>query len=359
MLKEELNVCLKCFYMSVRKKDRTSYKSSSTKSIRAAIDRFLRLLPHNRLFSIITDPTFTEANKVLDAFVKDLRKKGEKTWHRPQKSNLERADEEIIREQWTQTGQQLESWPVTEDGLVLPWPLFWKMGMWKPATVDTSNAFSVQRSTRGWILWAEQKSAWFLTGYKNHQVGLADAGDESNAKIFSVLGRERCPVKMLKDYLSHLNPTSDALFQRPRDGQSKKFNPADDKIWFSSAPLGTTTLDNMMKEMSKRAGIEPHLPNHCLRATSFTVLSNHNCGTRHIKSIMGHKSDQAVESNNKRPLMEQQQKMSPLLCGFIGNTSSGGATSVQGKENEVQQQFRPIPDEFPHREPWKAGLVEK
>ena len=99
MLKEELNVCLKCFYMSVRKKDRTSYKSSSTKSIRAAIDRFLRLLPHNRLFSIITDPTFTEANKVLDAFVKDLRKKGEKTWHRPQKSNLERADEEIIREQ--------------------------------------------------------------------------------------------------------------------------------------------------------------------------------------------------------------------------------------------------------------------
>ena len=127
---------------------------------------------------------------------------------------------------------------------------------------------------------------------------------------------------MLKDYLSHLNPTSDALFQRPRDGHSKKFNPADDKIWFSSAPLGTTTLDNMMKEMSKRAGIEPHLPNHCLRATSFTVLSNHNCETRHIKSIMGHKSDQAVESN-KRPLMEQQQKMSPLLCGFIGNTSSG------------------------------------
>ena len=53
-----------------------SFMSSSTKSIRAAIDRFLRSPPHNKPFSIISDPAFTEANKVLDAFVKDLRKTG-------------------------------------------------------------------------------------------------------------------------------------------------------------------------------------------------------------------------------------------------------------------------------------------
>jgi len=74
MSKEELNVCLKCFYTSARKKDGTYYKSSSTKSIRAAIDRFLRSPPHNKPYPIISDPAFTEANKVLDAFVKDLRK---------------------------------------------------------------------------------------------------------------------------------------------------------------------------------------------------------------------------------------------------------------------------------------------
>ena len=76
MSKEELNVCLKCFYTSARKKDGTYYKRSSTKSIRAAIDRFLRSLPHNKPFYIISDPAFTEANKVLDALVKDLRKTG-------------------------------------------------------------------------------------------------------------------------------------------------------------------------------------------------------------------------------------------------------------------------------------------
>jgi len=93
----------------------------------------------------------------------------------------------------------------------------------------------------------------------------------------------------------------------------------------------------MMKEMSKRAGIEPRLTNPCLRATSVTVLSDHNSETRHIKSITGHKSDQAVVSYNKRPSMEEQQKRSLALTDFSGNASSGSATSVQGKENEIQQ----------------------
>ena len=56
--------------------------------------------------------------------------------------------------------------------------------------------------------------------------------------------------------------------------------------------------------------------------------------------------------------MEQQQKMSLILSDFIGNASSGGATSVWGKGSEVQQQCRPIPDEFPHQKSGKAVLVQ-
>jgi len=76
MSKEELNECIKCFYTSARKKDGTYYKNTSMKSIRAAIYRFLRSPPHNKPFSIISDAVFTGANKVLDAFVKDLRRTG-------------------------------------------------------------------------------------------------------------------------------------------------------------------------------------------------------------------------------------------------------------------------------------------
>jgi len=128
-----------------------------------------------------------------------------------------------------------------------------------------------------------RSQAGSLPATTNHQGGLVDAENESDAKIFSVSGSERCPMKTLKNYLGHLNPASGALFQKQRDGQSKKFNPADDKIWLCNTPLGTHTLCNIMKEISKRAVIEPQLTNHCLRATSVTVLSDHNCETRHIK----------------------------------------------------------------------------
>lgn len=51
--------------------------------------------------------------------------------------------------------------------------------------------------------------------------------------------------------------------------------------------------------------------------------------------------------------MEEQQKMPLVLSHFIGNTSS-----VHGKGNEIQQQCRPIPDEFPHHAPGRAVLLE-
>ena len=73
---QELNECLKCFYVSACQKDGSFYKKSSMLSIRAAIDRFLREPPNSKPFSITAHPAFAEANKVLDAFVKSLRKSG-------------------------------------------------------------------------------------------------------------------------------------------------------------------------------------------------------------------------------------------------------------------------------------------
>ena len=76
MNKEELSACLKSFYTSARKQDGQFYKSSFLKAIRAATDGCLRMPPHSNHFSIVADPAFTEANKILDAFVKELRKSG-------------------------------------------------------------------------------------------------------------------------------------------------------------------------------------------------------------------------------------------------------------------------------------------
>ena len=156
MSKEELNVCLKCFDTSARKKDGTYYKSSSTKIHKSRHWSFSSLAATQQTVFHNLWPRFHWGNKVLEAFVKENGKKN--SWRRSQKSNLERAGEETIWERRTRPSRQFESCPVTEDGLVLPRPLFWKMGTWKPATVDTRNAFSTKNSTRGWILltnWTE------------------------------------------------------------------------------------------------------------------------------------------------------------------------------------------------------------
>ena len=73
---QELNECLKYFYVSARQKDGSFYKKSSMLSIRAAIDRFPREPPNSKPLAITAHPAFAEANKVLDAFVKSLRKSG-------------------------------------------------------------------------------------------------------------------------------------------------------------------------------------------------------------------------------------------------------------------------------------------
>ena len=75
MTMEELNSFLKDFYVSCKKKDSGYNKKMSIMGIRAAIDRFLRV-EHNKPFSIVGNPAFSEANLVLDSLVKDLRKTG-------------------------------------------------------------------------------------------------------------------------------------------------------------------------------------------------------------------------------------------------------------------------------------------
>ena len=106
--------------------------------------------------------------------------------------------------------------------------------------------------------------------------------------MFEVRGspRARCPVQTMQNFLSHLNPALDCLFQRPRN-ISPSFKLDEESVWYCNSPAGEKTLSNMMKQMSTAAGIVPHLTNHYVRATSVTVLSDCNIEARHMKAVTG------------------------------------------------------------------------
>ena len=126
----------------------------------------------------------------------------------------------------------------------------------------------------------------------------------------------------MQNYLNHLNPELEILFQRPREAFSTcKFQAQKDQGWFCNLLIGKSTLGNMMKTMSLAASIIPHLTNHCVRATLVTVLSDHNVEARHIKVVTRHKSTTSVESYSARASLQQKEIMSNILSHSVAGNS--------------------------------------
>ena len=339
MSQAELNNCLKQFYTSARQKDGSYYKKTTMKAIRAAIERFLKK-KCKKGFSIVGDPTFAEANAVLDAFVKDLRKSGKiagtvhkKPISKEEIKQLFRAGElgpadtldpaQLFRTVWFYLSFYFGKRGRENQRLLKPNMLVLK------STPDGKDFFELNREVAGSVL-----------ATKNHQGGLYDPEDESDGKIYSIPDSPTCPVQTIKNYLKHLNPTCDSLFQRPKDANANKFD-VNNLIWYANSPVGERTLGNLLRVMTKRAGIEPPLTNHSIRATSVTVLANANVETRLIKSITGHKSDTSIESYSSRPSSSQQELMSSILSNYLSqNESVAASTTFEDKENQIQPESR-------------------
>ena len=71
-----MNKCLSTFYVSARRKDSSFYKKTSLLSLWAALDRHLKSPPHNQKNFICDNYLFSEANKTLNSYLKQLFSEG-------------------------------------------------------------------------------------------------------------------------------------------------------------------------------------------------------------------------------------------------------------------------------------------
>ena len=312
-----MNKCLSKFYVSVRRKDGSFYKKTSLLSIRAALDRHLKSPPHNKKFSICDNHLFSEANKTLNSYLKQLVNEGKiaGTVHKNPLTG------ETIKKLY-EKGELADA--DTRNPRVLlqtAWFFisiyFGKRGRENQHSLKKSMLRLVKAANGEEFFELNKSEPGAVLSSKNHTGGLDGSEDHSDGKIFPLASSRRCPVEVLKAYLSHLNPNSEALFQRPKDLSSTKFNPETEKIWFEERKLGHNTLENLLRKMTEKAGIVPYLTNHSLRATTVTVLSAKNIETRKIKAITGHKSDSSIESYCERPTLNQFKQMSTALTSFI------------------------------------------
>ena len=148
--------------------------------------------------------------------------------------------------------------------------------------------------------------------------------------MFECPGSSRCPVETVRNYLLHLNPKADFFYQKPRALGTVKFNPDVDPIWFCNCPLGERPLGEMMKTMTCKAGISPHLTNHCIRATTVTVLGEENVEARH-------RSDASIDSYNSRPSLKQFQEMSNILSTFVSGRQESSISALNPTTAIIQE----------------------
>ena len=283
MAPPELSKYLQKFYLSARKRDGSFYNKKSLTAIRAALDRHLRSPPFSKPFSIVGDSQFNDANTSLSNFLKTLSKSGQiaPTMHK------QPLTKEVVAKLYEE-GELVDTDSLQPHKLQQTAWFFISLFLGKRGRENQQllkKHMLVSRETPSgekYLEMSRERGAVLAT--KNHQGGLDDKEDESNGKIFERPGSKRCPVKLIEKYLSHLNPECSSLFQKPRS-PCKSFNPARDAVWYCSTPLGHNTLDNMLRFMTTRAGIIPHLTNHSIRATTVTVLSAANIESRHIKAI--------------------------------------------------------------------------
>ena len=98
-----------------------------------------------------------------------------------------------------------------------------------------------------------------------------------------------------------------------------------------------------MKKMTSKVVIVPHLTNHCIRATTVTVLGEENIEARRIRAVTGHKSDANIDSYNSRPSLQQFQKMSNIISSSVSGQEERASTTSTATPTASEAQAAPVP----------------
>ena len=213
--------------------------------------------PDNKQWSIVGNPEFNKANETLNAVCKDMVKRGQVS---PVVHEAPITSEQL---QKFYESQQLDEAITTNPTQLLRTAWFYVTLYFGKRCRESQRKLEKQMLCLRQI--PEGRQYYELRAVlstKNRQGGLHDSADESDGKMFELKGSPRCPVQTVDNYLGHLHPELSCLFQRPR-AISAKFDPRKDDVWFCNTPIGQSMLSSMMKTMSQKAGIEPHLTNHC------------------------------------------------------------------------------------------------
>ena len=302
-----LDILLSKFYAGARNKQGKLYSKKSVQSIRYGIQRHFLA---KRGIDIVKGSDFPVSNKAFKALLVKLKQEGKASVQRH--PTITKPDMDRIQsclDISTASGLQHK---VFVDIMVY----FANRGM-ENLRVMKPDDFVLHTE-------AENNREFFTLrdmGTKNHSM---DDEESQGGRMYSIQGNPRCPVVTQKKYLEKLNPRCQWMWQRP-----KKNVEEEDDVWYDNSPVGRDSLSNMMKKISIAAGCSKIYTNHCLRATTCTLLDHAGCKSRDIMSVSGHKSETSIK-HYVRTSEETKEEMSDIISATLNQPGPSTVTTMPG-----------------------------
>ncbi|XP_061869774.1 activating transcription factor 7-interacting protein 1 isoform X3 [Colius striatus] len=273
----ELNDILKEFYCTIRNHDGNTYSVASYKSIRAGLNRHLKMPPYNRQISLMKDKEFASANMVFLSMMKMLHMQGkDETHHHPPI-----AAEDLRK--------------IKQSGV---------LGLHSPLALINKVWFDLQLhfAKRGSeILRDLAPDAFVIEKDKNGRRyavfryrGKGKSGEDprKTRKMYDMPGDPNCPVYSLELYLSKLPPEPPAFYLHPLKLTAEQMQ--EQPVWYKREPMGVNYLGTMMPRISVAARLSQRYTNHSLRATTTQLLCEAGLGPREVMAVTGHHSRSAI-----------------------------------------------------------------
>lgn len=270
---DKLDGHLQSFYFNARTaKENNCYKSSTLENFRFGLNRYLKAPPFNRVIDL-KGVNFIKSNECYKSALRELKLQGKGSVdHYPRISDADLAA--IYNSTLFDTS--------TPTGLL------------NKVQFDVRFYFARRGSEN---VHAMTKSTYeIITDSDTGKKYVAQKTDELN-KNHKEMDRERytgfmpefpgdpkCPVSSFSALISHLNPTCDRLWQKPKMEITKE-----EKVWFFNRPIGEVTLSSFMPKLSSALGLQKYT-NHSIRVTGATILTQGNFGVQQIMAVTGHKS---------------------------------------------------------------------
>ena len=308
---EQLDKMLQIFYTEVRTKDGFEYEPESLKSMQAAFDRYLKENCYK--YSIIRDRDFHQSKLVLEGKVKCLRQQGK--GKRPNAANALTAEEEEIL--WSE--QSLGDSSPRVLAQTMWWILtqhFGMRGRQEHHSMEVKDfSFRVDDSGTEYVTFKENPT-------KTRQGGLNTKHRSVLPKMFAT-GGPRCPVQLLKQYLSKRpqelrdkGPFYLAIIEKPKRN-----------VWYKKQRLGVNSIDNMMKSVVKDTPLEKSkkkLTNHTARKTVVKKLRAASVERQSRIQVTGHSSEKSLNDYDEGSEKEQQH-----LSNIISMTPQSASSSFR------------------------------